>query len=657
MNDKKSMYYIQMILKILIETTNMVTTEYLAEEVGLSEKTIRTKIEGINIILAESKLGIIQKKRRIGIWLDATEEQKLQIQRLFINRNSLEHLQNDQSRMITALKHILSSSKNNQLTINKLSERMFLSIPTTTKIVNDCKDWLNLFDIKVKTVRNKGFDLKCNESQYRIALKHFLLKLKSDESIDDRLKYFFPWLDLEKIKKFILLTEKEWGIEFAEESFNEIYAFLCMSITRPNMDDRFQVEIPENELRMLQSYNEYSFAEAIIKKASNEFNFEINAYEIAFLSIPILCSKMIDPGYNVAAEDIIRRYDETLQDFVRKMIKVVSEVLNRDLTQDEVLFHGLLMHIKPTIFRLRYERSQTNTLKGYIKNEFKHAFRVSWLISVLFEEHFDLRVTEDELSYITLYIQSALERNEKPVEIVLVTRTSMGVNQMLCDKIKRAFVQIKNIKVVSVHDFKIDNYKNVNLIISTQLITKKDDRVVEIDELLSDNSIKKIKTAIDNLKRDQNQIVGKFDLICHSLFDPELIYTQVEIDDKTKLLKFLCDNLVKKGFVTKKYYQTVMDREYITPTSIGNMVAIPHGDQNEINEAKIVIATLKKPILWDTELVDVVFLLVVKMTSEFEIRRTQLFYKQYINLVNTDKEVNVLKKFESPLEFYKFLVK
>ncbi|MEG1463090.1 MAG: helix-turn-helix domain-containing protein, partial [Anaerorhabdus sp.] len=253
MNDKKSMYYTQVILKSLIESSDMVTTEQLAEEVGLSEKTIRTKIESINNILMENNLGIICKKRRIGIWLDATDEQKLQIQRLLINQNSFEHLHSDQSRMFTALKYILSFSKNNRLTTNKLSEEMFLSIPTTLKIINDCKDWLNLFDIQLKIIRNKGFELKCNESQYRIALKHFLLKLISDESIDERLKYFMPGLDLEKVKKCILVTEKEWGIEFAEESFNEIYAFLCMSITRPNVNEKFHVEIPINELRMLQA--------------------------------------------------------------------------------------------------------------------------------------------------------------------------------------------------------------------------------------------------------------------------------------------------------------------------------------------------------------------------------------------------------------------
>lgn len=657
MNDKKSAYYTQIILKILLESKDMVTTNQLAEEIGLSEKTIRTKIESINTFLSENSLGEICKKRRIGVWLEANEEQRLSIQRKIVSVAGVEHLQSDQSRMYTALKYILTYTKNNRLTTNKLSEQMFLSVPTTLKVINDCKDWLKLFDIQLKIIRNKGFELICNESQYRIALKHFILKLESEDTIDNRIQIFMPGLNLERAKKCIINTEKEWGIGFAEESFNEIYAFLCMSISRPIISEMNHIEIPINELRTLQTYNEYSFAEAILKKAEQEFDGKINVHEIGFLSIPILCSKMIDPGYNLAAEDIIREYDKKLQEFVRKIISVVSEVLNKDLTHDETLFHGLLIHMKPAIFRLRYERGQSNALKGYIKNEFKHAFRVSWLISVLFEEHFNLRVTEDELSYITLYIQSALERNEKPIETVLVTRTSMGVNQMLCDKIKRTFTQIANIKVVSFHDFKIENYAKADMIITTQEIENKDNRVVEIDELLSDNSIKKIKSSISNLNTGRTQIVGQFDTICHSLFEPDLIFTHLDVDDKPKLLKFLCDSLVKKGYVTKKYIDTVMDREYATPTSIGNMVAIPHGDQSEINEAKIVIATLKEPILWDTEMVDVIFLLVVKMTNEFEIKRTQLFYKQYINLVNTDTEVNELRNFESSSEFYKFLVK
>ena len=151
--------------------------------------------------------------------------------------------------------------------------------------------------------------------------------------------------------------------------------------------------------------------------------------------------------------------------------------------------------------------------------------------------------------------------------------------------------------------------------------------------------------------------MNNFNSICHSLFEPGLIFTNLDIDNKQDILKYMCNGLVEKGYVTKKYLKTVLDREKATSTSIGNMVAIPHGDQVEINEAKVVIATLKNPIKWDEDDVDVIFLLVVKMTNEFEIQKTQQFYKQYINIVSTDVDINLLRMFDNSIDFYKFLVK
>lgn len=68
------------------------------------------------------------------------------------------------------------------------------------------------------------------------------------------------------------------------------------------------------------------------------------------------------------------------------------------------------------------------------------------------------------------------------------------------------------------------------------------------------------------------------------------------------------------------------------------------------------IATLDKPILWDSKYVDVVFLLVVKFSTDFEIRRTQQFYKQYIKLVDGDEQVSILRGFTSNIDFYRFLI-
>ena len=45
------------------------------------------------------------------------------------------------------------------------------------------------------------------------------------------------------------------------------------------------------------------------------------------------------------------------------------------------------------------------------------------------------------------------------------------------------------------------------------------------------------------------------------------------------------------------------------------------------------------------------------MTNDFEIRRTQGFYKQYIKLVGTAEQVNVLRNFQTNVDVYKYVIK
>lgn len=657
MYDNKSNYYTQKILKVFFDN-EMVTNNQLAKEIGLSEKTIRTKIDAINEMLREKELGEICKKPRIGMWLNANEYQRSQIL-MMITNPSIDVTQSDQSRMIAALRQILKMHKTTCLTTRQLADSLYLSVPTVLKIINDCKDWLKMFSIELNIVRNKGLELTCNEISYRLALKNFIIKMENTKDIDSSILYFMPGLKISLIRKSIIHTEKEWGFNLADESFNEILIYACMSVYENMINKGRTLYFSKNELKQLSQYNEYSLAEKVFKRITENFDIKIPVEDIAFLSMQILCSRMIDQGYseqNKDVQSILKEYDDKLESFVKKIINVISNVTNVDLTNDDELYRGLMIHLRPTIFRMKFERSNSNELMGYIKNEFKQTMRVSWLVSVIFEEYFGLTITEDELSYIALYIQSALDRNSSPITAVLVSNASMGVNQMICDKLKRSCDELQTIRINSMHDFNIYDCEDANLIITTRHLKVEDPRIVEISEWINDASVVKVKEKIRKINYHSNGKSIRFDAECHQLFEPDLIFVHLDIKDKEELLNLFGKKLVQKGYVTKKYIQTVFNREKATPTSIGNGVAIPHGDQNEINEAKVVIATLKKPILWDSEMVDVIFLLVVKMTNEFEINRTQKFYKQYIKLVDTDEQVNILRNIESSVDFYKYLI-
>ncbi len=45
----------------------------IAKEIGLSEKSVRNRLNELSDFLLENKLGEIQRKPRVGIWLEANE--------------------------------------------------------------------------------------------------------------------------------------------------------------------------------------------------------------------------------------------------------------------------------------------------------------------------------------------------------------------------------------------------------------------------------------------------------------------------------------------------------------------------------------------------------------------------------------------------------
>ena len=130
-----------------------------------------------------------------------------------------------------------------------------------------------------------------------------------------------------------------------------------------------------------------------------------------------------------------------------------------------------------------------------------------------------------------------------------------------------------------------------------------------------------------------------------------------KVGDKDQLIGMMVDKLVKKGDVTAHYLESVFDRERATTTSIGRGVAIPHGNMTEINESRIVVAILDRPISWHGDMVDVVFLLAVKMTSKFEIKRTKQFYKDFLQLTDNDDNLEAVKKMDSALDIYQYFIK
>ena len=60
--------------------------------------------------------------------------------------------------------------------------------------------------------------------------------------------------------------------------------------------------------------------------------------------------------------------------------------------------------------------------------------------------------------------------------------------------------------------------------------------------------------------------------------------------------------------------------------------------------------------MWDNEQVQVVFLLAFRLSTRDESSRIQMFYKEYVTLIDSEEKLEKLKSMKSNIELYKYLI-
>ncbi|WP_099336541.1 PRD domain-containing protein [Clostridium cadaveris] len=82
------------------------------------------------------------------------------------------------------------------------------------------------------------------------------------------------------------------------------------------------------------------------------------------------------------------------------------------LSKDRQLLSGLSLNLRPAINRLKYKMILRNPLLDSIKENYAEVFGAVWIASNVFEKHFGMRISEEEIGYIVLHICAGIERSK-----------------------------------------------------------------------------------------------------------------------------------------------------------------------------------------------------------------------------------------------------
>ncbi|MCB5951445.1 BglG family transcription antiterminator [Enterococcus sp. BWT-B8] len=476
------------------------TLHNYAELFKVSDQTIRNDIKEINYYL--------EKSNQIKIIFD--EDGYLQmadevdLQELLKTYASFQnyHLSQDERRTILAMLLVTSCD---YITTYYLSEYVLVSRNTLVSDIEELKIWFKRNGLVLHSYVGKGYKVQGNEAKIRYAMmKLIIFNGLFDNDYDYALGFennIFQNLLLDIIDKdtryqeiaqMLLESEKDQGLQLSDFSYQEVVCYLLIIVERLSLG--FTIQNAE-ELSDVKESSKSSFAEAIAEKLKEMYSLAISEDERSYL-ISILRSKSYIKNNSRKIDSI-----ET-QILINEFIFNLSKDLNIKYYLNSDLFDLLENHLKLLIYRIKLKSNVKNGLFEEVYQAYADIFPLVKKHVKPIEEFLETEITQDEISFIVMYVMAILENNinntffKETIRVRVICNSGRGTAQLIEIKLKKAFPQIDIVSVDSSHILQKIQPENQDLIITTVPLQFDKSPVLLVNPLLTEDDIVAIQKVI-----------------------------------------------------------------------------------------------------------------------------------------------------------------
>lgn len=195
-----------------------------------------------------------------------------------------------------------------------------------------------------------------------------------------------------------------------------------------------------------QDNKEWKVAVKAISWLEKKYAFSFPEIEISYIYQYLISSGKHTTQLNLS--DIVFQDKEAVS-YAINLTSALSQSLKYDLISDKVLLNSLVMHIKPMLNRLTYRIIIHNPLLDEIKKELSEVFSAVRNATMAINNYCKHDPpSEDEVAYLTVYIQAAIEKVKENKKIILVCSSGVGTSQLLYSRIIKAFPDWEIVDIV-----------------------------------------------------------------------------------------------------------------------------------------------------------------------------------------------------------------
>ena len=410
------------LLELLTAQDSFQTVEFFAGKLGVSKRTIHLDLKIIEGYIHSSG-EYLEKKRGVGIALRKLKEKK-------VSKESDKNvdLYSTVTRRTQIMKMLLLDES--RVSFNHLSKMFIVS---KTSIIKDFEFMMRILKVGSNVELKSDIDgtmITGSEVDIQKAYLQFNRYLLSnsdcyyEEIISEKMKLLETYYG-EKIITVcsnILYSYVRGNInaisEYYVQNVLNIFIILVYRILNGNhIEENKKIELSDDTQFFEES------AVRLMHTAALRLNFSYTNEDIKYLSRHLIANRF-EPFPEESVDDVI----------VNRFLVQVSETLHIDFSNDKKLEEQLKSHIPPMIYRLRSNNKTENPFTAQIKTEFSLTFNVIWVVLGEYEKELGIAFNEDEIAFLTIYFQAAIERAKMNKKILIVCQMGIATSELLSNR-------------------------------------------------------------------------------------------------------------------------------------------------------------------------------------------------------------------------------
>ena len=571
----------------------------LAQRLSVSTRTVRADITALNELLMNYGAQFVLA-RGSGYQLKIDDPSRYQT--LEESAPKPQHIpRTAQDRIHFLLVRFLTSAFS--IKLEDLADEWFVSRATLQGDMVEVRERFQRYQLTLETRPRHGMKLFGSEVSVRACLTDLLWELSQQgplnpmirqEAFDDTVPAM-----LEAVLEETLVRHRVRLTDVGER-------FICLygAVAARRVSDGYPLaDFSAEEVAQDVRDVAHDVASALQKLTGKPFS----QAEEAWLCVHLAARQVqdVDPE-TISADD-----DEALVNYI---LRYINQQYNYNLLEDAQLHADLLTHIKTMITRVRYQIMIPNPLLDNIKQHYPMAWDMTLAAVSSWGKYTPYTISENEIGFLVLHIGVGLERHynigyQRQPKVLLVCDAGNAMVRVIEAILQRKYPQVEIAATLSQREYEQRESVSEDFVISTVRISEKEKPVVTISPFPTDYQLDQIGKLV-LVDRTRPWMLNKF-------FDAAHFRVIDGPTDQQTLFAELCQQLEQEGFVDEAFHASVVEREAIVSTMLGDGIALPHA--LGLLAQKTVVYTVIAPqgIAWGDETAHLIFLLAISK-SEYE---------------------------------------